>query len=63
MDDATGEKFAASQVAEQPIDDERFHDLVRERSRPLLELARLLATMGSGKMALTRQLSGRLLLE
>ena len=63
MDDATAEKFAASQVAEQPIDDERFHDLVCERSRPLLELARLLATMGSGKMALTRQLSGRLLLE
>jgi len=63
LDDATGEKFAASQAAEQPIDDERFHDLVCERSRPLLELARLLATMGSGRMVLTRQLSGRLLLE
>jgi hypothetical protein len=63
MDDTTSEKFAASQAAEQPIDDERFHDLVCGRSRPLLELARRLAAMGSGKMVLTRSLSGRLLLE
>ena len=63
MDDATADKFAASQAAERPIDDEQFHDLVRARSRPLLELARRLTATGGGELALTRPLSGRLLLE
>ena len=63
MDDATADTFAANQAAERPIDDEQFHDLVRRRSRPLLELAHRLTAICDGELALTRPLSGRLLLE
>ena len=63
MDDATAGKFAATEAAERLIDDEQFGDLVRWRSRPLLALARRLAAMRGGELALTRPLSGRLLLE
>jgi hypothetical protein len=55
--------LAASQAAERLIDDGQFHDLVRGRSRPLLEIARRLTAMRGGEVALTRPLSGRLLLE
>lgn len=63
MDDTTADKFAASQAAERPIDDERFHELVCGRSRPLLELACRLTATSSGELVLTRRLCGRLLLE
>ena len=63
MDEANADMFTANQAAERLIDDQRFHDLVRGRSRPLLELARRLTATGGGELALTRPLSGRLLLE
>jgi len=63
MDDATADTFAANEATEQPIDDEQFHDLVRGRIRPLLELAHRLTAICGGELALTRPLSGRLLLE
>ena len=63
MDEANADTFTANQAAERPIDDQRFHALVRARSRPLLELARRLTATGGGELALTRPLSGRLLLE
>ena len=36
MDEANADMFTANQAAERLIDDQRFHDLVRGRSRPLL---------------------------
>ena len=63
MDQATLGKFDATEAAERLIDDGQFGELVRWRSRPLLELARRLAVMSGGELVLTRPLSGRLLLE
>ena len=64
MDDATtADRLAASEAAERLIDDGQFHDLIRRRSRPLLEIACRLAAMRGGEVDLTRPLSGRLLLE
>jgi len=45
------------------IGDRQFCDLVRARSRPLLELASSLTTMRADDIRLTRRLIGRLLLE
>jgi hypothetical protein len=63
MDEATAGKFDAAEAAERLIDDGQFGDLVHRRSRPLLELARRLVAMSGSELALTRPLSGRLLLE
>lgn len=63
MDEATAGKFDAAEAAERLIDDGQFGDLVHQRSRPLLELARRLVAMSGSELALTRPLSGRLLLE
>ena len=57
MDEANADMFTANQAAERLIDDQRFHDLVRGRSRPLLELARRLTATGGGELALTRPLT------
>ncbi|MEF8767880.1 MAG: hypothetical protein ABTS16_21480 [Candidatus Accumulibacter phosphatis] len=63
MNDASGRDFSAAETGERLIDDQQFCELIRARGRTLLELARGLTARGVGEVALTRLLSGRLLLE
>lgn len=63
MNDSSGRDFPDAETGERLIDDQQFRELIRARCRPLLELVRGLTAGGVGELALTRLLSGRLLLE
>jgi hypothetical protein len=63
MQQTTPAIAATSASGEALIADSEFCDLVRTRSRPLLELASSLVARRSGEVTLTRPLIGRLLLE
>ncbi|WP_313950837.1 hypothetical protein [Accumulibacter sp.] len=64
MTHSSGSRCAApAPQASLLIGDEQFRDLVRVRSRPLLQLASRLATLPAGERSLTRPLIDRLLLE
>lgn len=63
MDKSTRSVLAASEALPPLIADHEFGDLVRVRSRPLLELASRLRRLPAGEASLTRPLIGRLLLE
>lgn len=63
MNGSTKATSAAAGPVEGLIGDRQFCDLVRARSRPLLELASSLTAMRADDIRLTRRLIGRLLLE